>query len=323
LLVAQTAVSKPMTRGQGQQKGHWTMLAIRVWNHRLLYLMLLLPMVFFIVFRYYPILCNVIAFKQFKTLLGIWGSPWVGLKQFQLLFSDPDFKRVLLNTVSIALLKLIIVFPAPIIFALFVNEVNNRFFKSVVQTITYAPHFLSWVIYGAILYILLSPANGIVNMLLVSMGMDKIPFFQKPEFFQPIVVISSLLKETGFIAIIYLAAISAIDPTLYEAAIMDGGNRWQLMRHVTLPGLRATIITLFILQIGFFLSVGFEQIFVMQNATILRTADIIETFIYRVGIQKTRFDFSTAAGLFNGLVGMVLVLLADRIAKMMDLPGIF
>jgi len=266
---------------------------------------------------------NVIAFKQFKALLGIWGSPWVGLKQFRLLFNDPDFRRVFVNTVSIALLKLIIVFPAPILFALFVNEVNNKFFKGVVQTITYAPHFLSWVIYGAVLYIILSPANGIVNMALISLGMDKIPFFQKPQFFQPIVVISSLLKETGFIAIIYLAAISAIDPTLYEAAIMDGANRWQLMRHVTIPGLRATIITLFILQIGFFLTVGFEQIFVLQNATVLSKADIIETFIYRVGIQKTRFDFSTAAGLFNGLVGMVLVLLADRLAKMMDLPGIF
>jgi putative aldouronate transport system permease protein len=137
------------------------------------------------------------------------------------------------------------------------------------------------------------------------------------------VVISSLLKETGFLAIIYLAAISGIDPTLYEAAIMDGGNRWQLMRYVTLPGLRSTIITLFILQIGFFLNVGFEQIFVLQNAMVLSTADIIETFIYRTGIQKARFDFTTAAGLFNGLVGLFLVLVADRLAKKMDLPGIF
>lgn len=156
-----------------------------------------------------------------------------------------------------------------------------------------------------------------------SPGERRYPFFQKPELFQPIVIISDLLKETGFLAIIYLASISSIDPTLYEAAVMDGANRWHLMRHVALPGLRVTIITLFILQIGFFLNVGFEQIFVLQNAMVLSTADIIETFIYRTGIQRARFDFTTAAGLFNGLVGMVLVLVADRMAKRMDLPGIF
>jgi putative aldouronate transport system permease protein len=247
----------------------------------------------------------------------------VGFEHFDSLFSDPNFLRVLRNTVVIALLKLLIVFPAPILLALFINEIHHTFYKRFLQTIVYAPHFMSWVIYGAILYIILSPANGLVNNVIAQFGFEKLSFFQVPSFFQPIVVISSLLKETGFLAIIYLAAISGIDPTLYEAAIMDGSNRWQLMRHVTLPGLRSTIITLFILQIGFFLNVGFEQIFVLQNAMVLTTGDIIETFIYRTGIQKARFDFTTAAGLFNGLVGMFLVLVADRLAKKMDLPGIF
>jgi putative aldouronate transport system permease protein len=306
-----------------RQKGYWAELAVKVWNHRLLYLMLLPPLAFFLVFRYYPMLGNIIAFKKFQALHGIWGSPWVGFAHFEALFSDPNFMRVLRNTVIIALLKLLIVFPAPIVLALFINEISHQLYKRFLQTIVYAPHFLSWVIYGAILYIILSPANGLVNNVLAQLGMEKIPFFQRPELFQPIVVVSSLLKETGFLAIIYLAAISSIDPTLYEAAIMDGGNRWQLMRYVTLPGLRSTIITLFILQIGFFLNVGFEQIFVLQNAMVLTTADIIETFIYRTGIQKARFDFTTAAGLFNGLVGMFLVLVADRLAKKMDLPGIF
>jgi putative aldouronate transport system permease protein len=296
---------------------------VKVWNHRLLYLMLLPPLIFFLLFRYYPMLGNVIAFKKYHTLHGIWGSPWVGFEHFDSLFSDPNFLRVLRNTVVIALLKLLIVFPAPILLALFINEIHHTFYKRFLQTIVYAPHFMSWVIYGAILYIILSPANGLVNNVIAQFGFEKLSFFQVPSFFQPIVVISSLLKETGFLAIIYLAAISGIDPTLYEAAIMDGGNRWQLMRHVTLPGLRSTIITLFILQIGFFLNVGFEQIFVLQNAMVLTTGDIIETFIYRTGIQKARFDFTTAAGLFNGLVGMFLVLVADRLAKKMDLPGIF
>lgn len=294
-----------------------------MWNHRYLYLMLLPPILYFLIFRYYPIAGSVIAFKKFQPLGGIWGSPWVGFEHFVDLFSDPNFLRVLRNTVWIAILKLLIVFPAPILLALFLNEITQLTYKRFLQTIVYAPHFMSWVIYGAILYIVLSPANGLVNNLIAMTGAEKIAFFQQPQFFVPIVLVSSLLKETGFLAVIYLATISSIDPTLYEAAIMDGANRWQLMRHVTLPGLRMTIITLLILQIGFFLNVGFEQIFILQNAMILSTADIIETFIYRVGIQRARFDFTTAAGLFNGVIGMIMVLIADRTAKRMGLPGIF
>jgi putative aldouronate transport system permease protein len=321
--VATSAVSQVKGRTQPAKQSYWRELGVKMWNHRYLYLMLLPPILFFIVFRFYPIAGSIIAFKKFQPLAGIWDSPWVGLKHFNDLFSDPTFGRVLWNTVWIAFLKLLIAFPAPIILALFLNEITHISYKRFLQTIVYAPHFMSWVIYGAILYIVLSPANGLVNNLIAMTGAEKLAFFQRPEYFVPIVLISSLLKETGFLAVIYLATISSIDPTLYEAAIMDGGNRWQLMRHVTLPGLRTTIITLFILQIGFFLNVGFEQIFILQNAMVLSTADIIETFIYRVGIQRARFDFTTAAGLFNGLVGMVMVLVADRIAKRMDLPGIF
>jgi putative aldouronate transport system permease protein len=321
--VATSAVSQIKGQTRTAKRSRWRELGVKIWNHRFLYLMLLLPIAFFLVFRYYPIAGSVIAFKKFQPLGGIWGSPWVGLKHFEDLFSDPNFTRVLWNTVWIALLKLLIAFPAPILLALFLNEINSLFYKRFLQTIVYAPHFMSWVIYGAILYIVLSPANGLINNLIAMTGNEKIPFFQLPQYFVPIVLVSSLLKETGFLAVIYLATISSIDPTLYEAAIMDGANRWQLMRHITLPGLRTTIITLFILQIGFFLNVGFEQIFILQNAMVLSTADIIETFIYRVGIQRARFDFTTAAGLFNGVVGMVMVLIADRTAKRMDLPGIF
>ena len=321
--MATSTVSPSRPRVVVPKRGYWGDLAVRVWNHRYLYLMLVPPFLFFIIFRYYPMAGNIIAFKKYLPLKGIWGSDWVGVTHFVSLFNDPVFLRVLRNTVIIALLKLLIAFPAPIVLSLFLNEITHQFYKRALQTIVYAPHFLSWVIYGAILYIVLSPANGIVNAALAGLGYDKIAFFQRPELFQPIVIVSSLLKETGFIAIIYLASISAIDPTLYEAAIMDGANRWQLMWHVTLPGLRATIITLFILQIGFFLNVGFEQIFILQNAMVLTSGDIIETFIYRVGIQRARFDFTTAAGLFNGVVGMVMVVLADRIAKRMGLSGIF
>lgn len=321
-MTTSTAPTLQPTVGARKQD-RWRRLAVLLWNHRYLYLMLILPLTYFIVFRYYPIAGNIIAFKKFQALDGIWGSPWVGFQHFRDLFNDPVFLRVLRNTVVIAVLKLLITFPAPIVLALFLNEINKMFYKRFLQTIVYAPHFMSWVIYGAILYIILSPAAGLVNNIIENLGYEKIAFFQQPELFVPIVIGSSLLKETGFLAIIYLATISSIDPTLYEAAIMDGASRWRLMWHVTLPGLRVTIITLFILQIGFFLNVGFEQVFILQNSMILTTGDIIETFIYRVGIQRARFDFTTAAGLFNGVVGMVMVIAADRLAKRMDLPGIF
>lgn len=284
--------------------------------------MLVPPFAYFIVFRFYPILGSVIAFKDYRLATGIWGSPWVGLKHFQALFSDEFFLRALRNTVSLAVLKLLFVFPAPILLALFVNEVGAFIYKRFLQTIVYAPHFLSWVIYGAILYVVLSPTNGFVNNALAALGFAKIPFFQVPSYFQPLVVISSILKESGWAAVIYLASISTIDPQLYEAAYIDGANRWQLMRHVTLPGLASTIMTLLLLQLGFFLSIGFAQVFIMQNNIVLPTGDIIETFIYRTGIQRGRFDYTTAAGLFNSAVGLLLVLGADRIAKRLGMRGI-
>ena len=320
--MATSAASKSIGPS-GRRRGFWAQFLFNAWTYRYLYLMLVLPFVFFIIFRFYPMFGNIIAFKKYQLMHGIWGSPWVGFKHFNTLFDDPAFLRVLRNTVSIAVFKLLFTFPAPIILALFINEIRHMAYKRFIQTVVYVPHFLSWVIYGAILYIVLSPANGLVNNIISSLGMEKIAFFQKTALFQPIVVVSSLFKETGWAAIIYLATISTIDLTLYEAALIDGANRWQLMRYVTLPGLALTIVTLFILQIGFFLNVGFEQIFILQNNMILSTADVIETFIYRVGIRQARFDFTTAAGLFNGLVGMVLVLLADRLAKRLDLSGIF
>lgn len=294
-----------------------------IWHHRLPYLMLIPPFVYYLIFNFYPLLGNVVAFKKLNLALGIWGSPWIGLDHFYGIFRDPTFLRALRNTVSIGLLRLILVFPAPILLAILINEIRIMSYKRVVQTVFYVPYFISWVTYGAILYIVLSPATGIVNQLMVMVGLEKVNFFQRPEWFKPIVVISSILKESGWGAIIYLATMSTIDPTLYEAATMDGANRWQLMRHVTLPGLSQTIITLLILQVGYMLATGFDQVFVLQNNVILSTADIIGTFIYRTGIQRARFDLTTAAGLLNSVVSMLMVVLADRLAKKVDHPGIF
>jgi putative aldouronate transport system permease protein len=292
------------------------------WRYRFLYLMLLLPIVYYAVFSFYPLAGNVVAFKKLDLSKGIWASPWYGIGHFKAIFADPNFQRALRNTLSIGMLRLLINFPAPILVALMINELRVQAYKRTIQTIFYIPYFLSWVIYGAILYIVLSPATGMVNSLIAMLGGQRINFFQRPEWFQPIVIISSILKDSGWAAIIYLATISTIDPPLYEAAAMDGANRWQQMRHVTLPGLSLTIITLFIIQVGYFLDVGFDQIFVLQNNVVLSTADIIGTYIYRTGIQRARFDFSTAAGLFNSVVGMTMVLIADRLAKKMDSPGI-
>lgn len=302
--------------------GRFGAVAVSLWRYRFLYLMLIPSFVFYILFRFYPMLGNIIAFKSYKPYLGLWGSPWVGLEHFRALFADDLFVRALRNTIAIGMLKLVFTFPAPIILALFINEIRVMFYKKIVQTVVYVPHFLSWVIYAAILYIILSPVSGFVNNILAALGFARIHFFEKPNFFQPLVVISSILKESGWAAIIYLATISSIGLDLYEAASLDGANRWQMMRHVTIPGLAFTIVTLFIIQIGYFLNVGFEQIFVLQNPMIYTTADVIETFIYRIGIRQAKFDFTTAAGLFNAVVGMVMVVVADRIAKKWDLPGI-
>ena len=313
------ARSVTLSKDQQRKSG----LLATLWRYRLLYFMILLPLSYYLIFIVYPWAGNVVAFKKLNLALGIWGSPWNGLTNFEKLFRDPMFRRALRNTVQIGALKLVLVFPAPILLALFINEIKSMTYKRTIQTIFYIPYFLSWVIYAAILYILLSPATGMINQLMALLGMEKITFFQRPEWFKPIVVTSSILKDSGWGAIIYLATISTIDPTLYEAAVMDGADRWQLMRYVTLPGLSLTIITLFILQIGYFLNVGFTQIFVLQNNVILSTADILGTYIYRIGIQRARFDYSTAAGLFNSVVGMTMVIIADRLAKKFDHPGIF
>jgi putative aldouronate transport system permease protein len=318
-----SAVSTRAIGGITKRKGLVRGLLVPLWRYRLLYLMVLPSLLFYAAFRFYPLLGNIIAFKDYRLSKGIWGSPWVGLAHFRALFGDALFVRALRNTASIGSLKLLINFPAPIALALLLNEIRVLSYKRVIQTIIYVPHFLSWVIYAAVLYIILSPTTGLVNTFLAALGFEKIFFFQQPALFQPIVVISSILKESGWAAIIYLAAISAINPELYEAAAIDGGNRWQMMRHITLPGIAFTIVTLFILQIGYFLNVGFAQVFVLQNPMVYSTGDIIETFIYRVGISRARFDFTCAAGLFNSVVGMIMVLVTDRLARRMDLPGIF
>lgn len=281
------------------------------------YLFLIPALVIVILFSYVPMYGIIIAFKDFKMARGILGSEWVGLAHFQKIFSDPNFYRVLFNTIKLSVLSLVTSFPVTIIFALLVNELMNMKFKRVVQTITYLPHFLSWVVVGGFVYQLLSPSNGLINSILVSLGvLDKpIYFMVEQDMFIPIFLITNLWKSTGYSIVIYLAAIAGIDQGLYEAAIIDGANRFQRVLYVTLPALAPTICTLLILNISSLMSVGFDPIFNLYNPATYPTADVIATYVYRKGMVEAQYDLTTAIGLFQNVVGVILILFSNWLAR--------
>nr|WP_300818594.1 ABC transporter permease subunit [uncultured Acetatifactor sp.] len=281
------------------------------------YFFALPAIVLLILFSYMPMPGIAIAFKDFKMARGIWGSDWSGFKQFQKVFTDPNFSRVLLNTVKISLLSLITSFPVTIIFTLMVNELMNLKFKKVVQTITYMPHFLSWVVVGTFVYQMLSPTNGIVNAVLVGLGIFEKPlyFMVQQKMFIPIYLIVNLWKSTGYSIVIYLATISGIDTQLYDAVMIDGANRFQKILYVTLPAMMPTMCTMLILSIGSLISVGFDPIFNLYNDAVYSTSDVISTFVYRKGLIESQYAFSTAVGLFQNVVSLLLVMLANWFAR--------
>ena len=284
------------------------------------YLFLILPLAQVIIFNYFPMYGIQIAFKKFVIARGITGSPWVGLKHFTKLFNDPAFYSVLRNTLRLSFLGLVINFPFAIIFALLLNEIGNAKFKRISQTITYMPHFLSWVVVGNFVFQLLSPSNGVVNAILLKLGViDKpIYFVIQESVFTPMYIISTLWKEVGWGSIIYLATIAGIDPSLYEAAVIDGAGRFQKVLHVTIPAILPTVSTLFILQIGSIMNVGFDPIFNLYTEGTYSVADVISTFVYRRGLVEAKYDYTTAIGLFQNLIGFALVLFGNFIAKKAD-----
>ena len=281
------------------------------------YLFVLPAIVCVILFNYMPMGGIVIAFKNYKMARGIAGSEWVGLKHFKALFSDPNFYRVLRNTLKISILTLLTTFPVTIVFTLLVNELRSARFKKVVQTITYMPHFLSWVVVGTFVYQILSPTSGVVNAVLVNLGiLDKPEFFMaNQKAFVPIYLITNLWKTTGYSIVIYLATIAGIDTSLYEAASIDGANRFKKVLHITLPAMLPTMCTMLILQIGSLINVGFDPIYNLYNDATYQTADVIATYVYRKGMVESRYDFSTAVGLFQNVVSLALVLLANWFAR--------
>ncbi|QHT63740.1 sugar ABC transporter permease [Paenibacillus lycopersici] len=298
-------------------------LATRLFRERYGFLLLLPGLVYFIWFRYVPMLGNIIAFEDYSPFIGFVHSDWVGLKHFKRIFEDAEVIRVIWNTLWLSFLQIVFAFPVPIILALMLNEVRNQKVKRVIQSVVYLPHFLSWVVVAGIVTIFLK-TEGIVNKLLhLGFGTEAIPFLQQPGWFMPLIVLEVIWKEAGWGTIIFLASLSGVNPTLYEAAIVDGASRWRQIWHITLPAIRGTIVILLILRLGSVLDSGFTQIFLMLNPFTMKVGNVLDTFVYFKGIQQSDFSFGTAVGLFKGVVGLVLIVGANRVAKKFGEDGVF
>ncbi len=294
-----------------------------IMHHKWLYIMLLPGLLYFIIFRYIPMGGIIIAFKQYSPFTGIWDSPWVGLKHFQLFFKGRDFLTVLKNTLGISLLNLIFFFPAPIILSLLLNEIRSQKYKRISQTFIYIPHFVSWVIVASLTYQLFNSTDGIVNMVIREIIGHPLEFLSKPHFFKGLIVGQSMWKETGYGTIIFLAALAGVDVQLYEAAKVDGAGKARLLWHITLPAIRSVIVLMLILRVGSLMNTGYEQIFLMENDLNRSAAEVFDTYVYTKGIINAQYSYSTAAGLFKSVVGIILVLGSNKLAKKFGETGIY
>lgn len=280
-----------------------------------IYLMLAPTVIWLLLFLYKPMYGLQIAFKDYSIFRGVAASPWIGLEHFETLFSSEQFLRALKNTIYISMMSLLIGFPVPIFLALMFNEVLNQTFKKTSQTIVYLPHFISSVIIAGIVITAFSPSAGIVNTILSWFDIDPIYFLTKPEWFRPIFIGTTIWQEAGFQSIVFIAAISGVSPTLYESAVVDGASRWQMMWKITIPSIMPTIIIMLIIRIGNMLEVSFEMIILLYQPATYETADVVNTYIYRQGLQGGQYDFAAAAGLFNAVIAFALVMTANTISK--------
>ncbi|WP_239696796.1 ABC transporter permease [Paenibacillus oryzisoli] len=280
-----------------------------------LYILLLPALLYFAVFHYWPMYGVQIAFKNYVTTQGIWGSSWVGLKHFSEFVNSYLFWQLFRNTIEITVYSLVIGFPVPIILALMMNELRSARFKKAVQTITYAPHFISTIVLVSMLTFFLSPQTGLINKVIYFFGGSPIPFLTSPEWFKTIYVFSGVWQTAGWSSIIYMAALATIDPQINEAAVIDGASRMQRIWYINIPGIFPTIVILLILSVGNLMSVGFEKIYLMQNPLNMESSDIITTYVYRRGIQQSQYSFASAVGLFNSIINFILLVMVNRIAK--------
>lgn len=280
-----------------------------------LYLLLIPVMLYYIVYQYLPMGGLVMSFQNYIPALGFFDSQWVGFDNFIRFFESYSFWRVLINTIEVSVLQLIFGFPFPVILALLLNEVRNKYFKRTVQTITYAPHFISTVVLVGMMTLVLSPSTGIVNKLIESLGGESINFMTEPGWFKPLYVISDIWQNAGWGAIIYVAALSSVDPQLHESAVIDGANRWQRIWHINLPGILPTIIIMLIMQTGRVMNIGFEKVFLMQTDPNLVASDVISTFVYRNGLIQGQLSFAAAVGMFNSVINFLLVFVVNKISN--------
>lgn len=295
----------------------------RIGKHRAIYGMLALPLAYFLIFRYFPLWNAQIAFKEFSPIEGVWGSPWTGFGHFLTFFKSIYFTQLIRNTLFYSVLKLIIGVPAAVLLALALSETARKNLSRFVQTVCYLPHFLSWVIMYGVLLVLLSPGEGLVNEIAKAMGRQPVSYLTSPQWFPVIVIASDIWKETGWSAIIFLAALIGIDPVLYEAASVEGASRFQRIRWITLPCILDVVVVVMLLRLGTILDAGFQQLFVLYSLPVYSVGDILDTWVYRQGILEFQFSLATAVGLFKGVISLVLVVLFNRLAKRFAGSGLY
>ncbi|MDR7078462.1 putative aldouronate transport system permease protein [Neobacillus niacini] len=283
-------------------------------KYKMLYIIAIPGILYFLIFKYIPLVGSIIAFKDYNIFKGVFDSPWAGLKHFRTLFENPESMRILKNTLLLSFYDMLM-FPAPLILALLLNELRLVFYKKIVQTVIYMPHFLSWVIISGIFVGILSPTTGIVNHFIEWLGKEPIYFLGSENFIRPILIFAQLWQSVGWGTIIYLAALTAISPELYEAAKVDGANRWKQTIHVTIPSIMPTFTVLFLLQIGNFLDFGFERVYVFLNPLNSVNGEVLDTYIFKAGLQQAQYSFTTAIGLLKSVVGLILLMIANFLSK--------
>lgn len=297
-------------------------LKTRMWKSRYYYLMLLPAVVYVLMFNYAPLSGLQIAFKNYKVTLGMWDSPWVGFRNFRDFFTSYSFPQLMENTFVLSFYQILVGFPIPIIVALILNELKGAF-KKTTQTILYAPHFISTVVLVGIMTTMFSPSHGAVNTVLDALGMERIYFMGEPGLFRHLYVWSGVWQSMGWSAIVYLAALAGVDPALHEAADIDGATRMQKIIHINIPTIMPTIIIMLILRMGQIASVGYEKVYLMQNDLNVSTAEVIATYVYKRGLINNNYSFSTAIGLFNNVINVTMLLLANKISKKVTGSGLF
>lgn len=290
---------------------------------RWVYILMLPGLIYFVLFKYLPMGGVIIAFQNYHPFTGFFGSEWVGFAHFKRLFSEPEFYQLLRNTLMLSLYNIGFGFPAPIILALMLNEIRLQWFKRSIQTAIYVPHFMSWVVVVSMFFVIFESRGGLFQNLLVSLGFENFSIMMNRELFRPMYIMQVIWRESGWGTVIYLAALAGISPELYEAARMDGANRMRQMWHVTLPGIRTTIVILLLLRLSDILELSFEHVFLILNAITREVGDVFDTYVYRVGLINGQLSYSTAVGLFKGVVGLVLVVIANWLSKKLGEEGIF